>query len=30
MLVIVKRDPRTGSLSGFTPEQLPDGKATGY
>jgi hypothetical protein len=30
MLVMVKRDPATGELSGFTPEQLPDGKAAGY
>jgi gamma-glutamyltranspeptidase/glutathione hydrolase len=30
MLVMVKRDPATGELSGFTPEQLPDGKAAGF
>ncbi len=30
MLVQVSRDPATGALSGFTPEQLPDGEAAGY
>jgi hypothetical protein len=30
MMVLIERDPATGMLSGFTPEQLPDGKAAGY
>jgi hypothetical protein len=30
MLVLVKRDPKSGELTGFTPEQLPDGRASGY
>ena len=30
MLVIIKRDSATGRLTGFTPEQLPDGKARGF
>lgn len=30
MLVMIKRDPATGEMTGFTPEQLADGKAAGY
>jgi gamma-glutamyltranspeptidase/glutathione hydrolase len=30
MLVVVRRDPKTGALTGFTPEQIPDGKAAGH
>ncbi len=30
MLVLIERDPATGTMTGFTPEQLIDGKAAGY
>lgn len=30
MLVTINRDPATGILIGFTPEQLSNGKAEGY
>jgi gamma-glutamyltranspeptidase/glutathione hydrolase len=30
MLVMIKRDLATGAMTGFTPEQLIDGKASGY
>lgn len=29
MLVMIKKDQRRGKLSGFTPEQLPEGRAAG-
>ncbi|HQR89061.1 MAG: hypothetical protein B7Y78_00500 [Caulobacter sp. 35-67-4] len=30
MLVMIKRDLRSGALTGFTPEALPEGRAAGY
>ena len=30
MLVMIKQDRKTRELSGFTPEQLPEGRAGGY
>lgn len=30
MLVMIRRDPATGALTGFTPEALPEGRAAGY
>jgi gamma-glutamyltranspeptidase/glutathione hydrolase len=30
MIVVVARNPHSGLLTGFTPEQLPEGKAAGY
>ena len=30
MLVMIKRDPKTGRMLGFTPEALPEGRAAGY
>lgn len=30
MLVMIKRDPRTGRMTGFTPEALSEGRAAGW
>ena len=30
MLVMIKRDPGSGRMTGFTPEALPEGRAGGY
>lgn len=30
MLVMIKRDPKTGQMLGFTPEALSEGRAAGY